>query len=385
MATNIIHPLVSSFVLLSLACSSSETSAPERKGRAAISVSVAPARRDPFPILYRTSGTVRGRNTATLTSKTVGYIRAVNVRSGDAVTAGQALAELEANDSRAGVLGARAALAAALASKVESQAGVEVAASALKLATTTRDRMKSLLEQQAVPQQEFDDADARYQAALAQERMARARLEAVSSNVEQARAAVSENQTMLGYSRILAPFSGRVLERQIDPGALAGPGTPLFVVVDEGALRVETAVEESRVPGLAVGDEVAVELEGLKQPLAGKVSEIVPSVDVASRAFAVKVDLPPVAGTLRPGSFARVAFRVGSEPRLVVPTSAITEFGALDRVFVVERGVARLRMITHGEAQSSWTSVLTGLEEGEQIVATPPPELRDGARVEVKP
>jgi hypothetical protein len=68
----------------------------------------------------------------------------------------------------------------------------------------------------------------------------------------------------------------------------------------------------------------------------------------------------------------------------VVPATAITELGALDRVFVVAGGRARLRMITHGDSQGTWTEVLSGLALNEAVVAAPPPELRDGVAVEVR-
>ena len=69
----------------------------------------------------------------------------------------------------------------------------------------------------------------------------------------------------------------------------------------------------------------------------------------------------------------------------MVPTSAITASGALDRVFVVDQGLARLRMITAGESQDGLTEVLSGLAAGEIVVAAPPPDLVDGRRVEVRP
>jgi len=213
----------------------------------------------------------------------------------------------------------------------------------------------------------------------------RSRLRSVSSSIDEAKASLGEAQATLGYAGIVAPFAGRVLERRVDPGTLASPGTPLLVIGDEGTLRVEAAVEESHVYDVKVGDGASVEIETLPGPLVGTVGEIVPSVDVASRAFLVKIDLPADAGALRPGTFARVSFQVGTRPRLVVPTSALTSFGALDRVFVVDAAHARLRMITRGEARGPWTEILSGLSANETVVAAPPADLRDGAPVEVRP
>lgn len=335
--------------------------------------------------MYRASGTVRGRNTVVLTSKTVGYVRAVRVRPGDQVVAGQTLVQLEANDVRASVARARAGLDQSTEAKAEAESALVAAQAAAKAAKSTYDRAASLLKDSAIPQQSFDDAEARWKAAVAQELMAESRVRSVTSSIEEAKASLGEAQVTLGYADIVAPLTGRVLERRVDPGTLASPGTPLLVVADEGTLRVEAAVEESRVDEVKIGDDASVEIDSLAKPLLGKVGEVVPSVDVASRAFLVKVDLPPDAGPLRPGTFARVSFTVGARPRLVVPTTALTSFGALDRVFVVDAAHARLRMITRGEVEGPWTEVLSGLSPGENVVADPPADLRDGAPVQAKP
>lgn len=347
-------------------------------------VTLTTAHAETLAVDYLASGTVRGRNTATLTSKTLGYVRAVLVRPGDTVSVGQVLAELEANDSRASVARSRAGLAQAMQGRFEAQSALDAAQSAAGVARATHERMEQLLAAGAIPRQRFDNEDAAWKSAVAQEEIARARLRAVASNIDEARADLAANQATLEYSRIVAPFAGRVLERRVDAGALAAPGTPLFVVVDDGQLRVEAAVDESRSSDVKVGDSASIETAALGGQVEGKVSEIVPSVDVASRAFLAKVDLPEDA-RLRPGTFARVRFRVGSRPRLVVPSSAVSALGSLERVFVVQGDTARLRMVTLGHTQPPWVEVLTGLSPDERVVSAAPPQLRDGGRVTVAP
>jgi RND family efflux transporter MFP subunit len=309
----------------------------------------------------------------------------VHVHSGDPVTAGQRLVELEANDVRSSVARARAGLGQSNEAKAEAESALEATRAAAKLAKSTFDRTSALIKAGAVAQQQYEDAEARWKGAVAQELMAEARVRSVASSIDEARASLGEAQATLGYADIVAPFAGRVLERRVDPGTLASPGMPLLTLADEGTLRVEAAVEESHVYDVKVGDEVTVEIETIGKPLIGKVGEVVPSVDVASRAFLVKIDLPADAGTLRPGTFARVSFRIAVRPRLVVPTTALTSFGALDRVFVLDGGHARMRMVTRGEAQGRWTEVLSGLDPKETVVAAPPADLRDGTPVEARP
>lgn len=247
-----------------------------------------------LPIIYHASGTVRGRTTVTVTSKTAGDVRAVHVAAGAHVTAGQVLVDLEANDVRAGVSRARAELDHAGESKAEATSGVEAARVAAKLAETSLARVRKLFEGGAVARQEFDEAESKAQGAAAQLQMAEARLRAASSGIDVSRAALAETQATLDYARVVAPFAGRVVERRVDPGTFASPGVALLVLDDdEATLRVETAVEGSRGAELELGDPVTVEVNGTT--LAGTIAELSPAVDVASRAFVVKIDLrdPP--------------------------------------------------------------------------------------------
>ena len=165
-------------------------SAPEPLGRnpegPPISVKLATAREQALDALYRTSGTVRGRTTAVLTSKTVGYVRSVAVRAGDRVLAGQVLATLEANDSSASVRRAHAGFDQSLEARAEAENAVSAAEAALRIAKSTRERVAALHASGAIAQQEFDEAEARLQGASAQADMARARLRMSGSRISQA-------------------------------------------------------------------------------------------------------------------------------------------------------------------------------------------------------
>ena len=359
-------------------CNDPEAARPSSVGRP-IPVKLATAHEEPLDALYRTSGTVRGRTTSVLTSKTVGYVRSVDVRAGDRVKVGQVLAVLEANDSSASVRRAHAGFDQSMDARAEAENAVAAAEAALRIAKSTQERIATLHATQAISQQEFDEAQARLQAATAQAEMARARLRMSGSRISQAKAEVGEAQAALDYSRIVAPFAGQVIERRVEPGSLASPGMPLLVLEQEGRVLVEAPVEESRASSVTLGDTVSVDIEALGKPVVGQVGEIVPTVDVASRAFLVKIDLPAELVGLRPGMFARVSFRVGKTTPLVVPASAITRSGALDRLFVVAGDRLGLRMVTLGETQGAWTEVLSGLAAGKRVVASPTAVVTDGA------
>lgn len=373
---------------LSAGCSGHEKpAAGAAKALAPVSVALGEARRAPLPTEYIATATVRGRTTAVITSKGMGYVRALHVKAGDTVTLGQVLVELDANDVKAGLVQAQAGASEAEAGLTQAERDVEAARAARKLAALTWERTKRLVEQKAATQQQMDEAEMANTAAVARERMAEAGLARARARVGQAVAGIGVARVSLDDRRVVAPFAGRVVSRGVEVGNLAAPGTPLLTLEEAGALRVEAVVDESQTARIALGDRVSVEVAAVQAHIEGRVGEIVPTVDAASRAFLVKVDLPegdPGAG-LRPGMFARARFAVGTAERLVVPADAVSARGQLDRVFVAENGKARLRLVTLGATHDSLIEVLSGLDAGERVVLAPGAMLADATPIEVKP
>jgi multidrug efflux pump subunit AcrA (membrane-fusion protein) len=370
-------PLVA--IVLSLVGAAPAEEAPVR-------VSVVRATRAPTDELHRASGTVRGAQTAVVTSKATGTVREIRVRAGDEVQRGQTLALLDAAAVEANLARARAHERAAAEALDEAEEAIGAATAEARVAEVTFARNRNLLAERAVTRQELDESQARERSARAQVAMARARKARAEAGIAEARAEVQAARAALADTRIVAPFAGRVIERRVDPGSLASPSTPLFLIDRRGPLRVDVPVEESLAGRVRVGDRAEVEV-GDGERLEGRVSEVVPSIDPATRAFLVKIELPPSAGReLQPGMFARALFRVGTAERLRVPRSAIVQAGALDRLFVVEEGRARLRLVTLGRAADGdgdeAVEVLSGLDPGELVIVSPPIRLRDGARVE---
>lgn len=355
-------------------------------------VTLSEARRALLDTQYIATATIRGRNTAILTSKGVGYVRALHVTAGDRVEAGQLLVELDTNDVQAGLIQAQAGASEAEASVIQAQREVEGARASHRLTGLTLERTRRLVEQKAATQQQLDEAETANSAADSRERMAEASLARARAGVAQAQAGIGVARVSVSDRRVVAPFAGRVVSRSVEIGNLAQPGSPLLTLEDQGALRAEAIVDESQTAHIALGDAVDVEIESIGARLSGKVGEIVPAVDAASRAYLVKVDLTDAgagstngAPNLHPGMFARARFKVGQAEHLVVPTDAVSSRGQLDRVFVAEKGLARLRLVTVGESRGELTEVLSGLAPGETVVRKPAPGLVDATPIATHP
>jgi RND family efflux transporter MFP subunit len=328
------------------------------------------------PDTFAAVGTVHASRSAPLASQLMGTITAVNVREGDAVKRGTVLVTVDDSQPRAAVDQAQAALSAA-------DHELAAAESELSLAQTTFSRLQTLYAKKSLSQQEYDEGHARLQSAEARRDTARA-------SRAQSAAALEQTRTHLGYTRVLAPFDGMVTERRVDPGALASPGMPLLTIEAGGQYRLEVSVDERDLRYVHMGEAVPLTIDALgDQTLNGKVAQIVPAADPASRSFTVKIDLP-ANKNLRSGIFGRAAFARGRRQAVFVPQSAVTEHGQIQTVYVVgENGLATLRYVTLGStapaesAQANSREVLSGLSAGEIVVTAPSGRDLAGKRIEV--
>ncbi|MBL9134536.1 MAG: efflux RND transporter periplasmic adaptor subunit [Verrucomicrobiales bacterium] len=286
-------------------------------------------------------GTVRARTRAAIEAKVSGRIARLLAAPGAAVEAGAVLAELDLQEMKARVEQARA---------VMQQADREMA------------RIKTLLAQGAVTQAEFD---------------------AVESRQSVAKATVNEAETLMGYAKVTAPFSGVITRKLADEGSLAAPGRPIFEMEDPGSLRFEADIPVTLVEQIRMGDRLRVVMASVDQPVEGVVSEIEPSADPASRTFRVRLDLPAKSGA-RAGLFGRVGIPSGESTVLTVPTNAVVVRGQLEQVFAVNQERAQLRLVRTGKRLGAEVEILSGVDPGEKVVIEGAKGLVDGQKVVVK-
>ena len=321
-------------------------------------VSVIVAHEAKVPDWLEAIGTVRAEQTTQVASQMTGNVLEVHAREGDRVQSGQVLAVLDDAQPRSGVAQATAAVAAAEKEVAAADSDVAIAESTLK-------RYQQLYEKKSVSPQEFDEINARQKSAEARRDVARAQQ-------AQANAVLTQARTALGYAQIRAPFEGVVTEKKADAGTLATPGLPLFTIEDTHSYRLEVAVNESDVRLVHVGQSASVSLDSLGDAdIAGKVAQIVPAADSGSRSFLVKINLTNNA-RLRSGLYGKARFSRGEHKALMIPRAAIAERGQLQAVYVIDaRQIAGLRYVTLGTAVGDQVEVLSGLQEGEKLIAVP--------------
>ena len=333
-------------------------------------VAVTSARRATVPDYLEAAGTVRASQTSQISSQMMGNIVEVRAREGDRVARGQVLAVIDDAQPRAALdlagAGQRAAQQQAVASESD-----------FHLAEATFQRYQNLFDKKSASPQEFDEIKARFQGAQARRDMSHA-AEA------QAQAAIDEARTAQEQSRVRAPFDGVVTEKKVDAGTLASPGTPLFTLEDPHHYRLEASVDEGDLGLLRTGQPVTVHIDALNVDLAGKVSQVVPAVDSATRSSVVKIELP-ANPRLHSGLFGRARISRGEKSAVLVLHSAVVERGQLQAVYVVDgSGIAALHYITLGSLQGDQVEVLSGLDGNEKLVADPGNQELNGRKIEAR-
>lgn len=330
---------------------------------------------------FEAGGVVQARTTATIMARILAPIREVHAAPGDHVRAGQVLVVLDARDLAAQARRARAAGLSADQDVIAAESERQAAEATLALARATHARIAGLQAKRSATQQELDDVTGALRAAEARVAGSAARAQAAISTVEGARAASEAAETVETFSRIAAPFDGVVTEKMAEPGNMAAPGTPLMRLEDTRGFRLEVKADESRVGQIAPGAIVPVALDAgsgsAPRVVSGTVTEVGRAVDADARAFLVKISLPADGG-LRSGMFGRARFSTQPRRALTVPAGALVRRGQVTSVFVVEKDIARVRLVN-----VSGTTVLAGLSDGDVVIVYPPPALSDGRRVTV--
>lgn len=289
------------------------------------------------------AGAVESVQRATIAAKIAGPIEEMPISLGLAVKKGALLARISA-----GEIAAR--LSQAETQRAQAQRNFE--------------REKRLLEQDASTRETVNSLEDAYRVA---------------------EAGVREAKAMRDYAVITAPFAGIVTQKMANAGDLATPGMPLLVLENTGHLQVVAAAPEALALKIKKGDPLAVTVPVAEFSQAGTVTEISPAADTASRTALVKIRIDG-GSALQPGQYARVALPgAAGASAFAVPETALSRFGQMERLFVIQNNKAQLRLVRSGEHLDGQVEILAGLDAGEQVVVQGGERLVDGQPVRIVP
>ena len=287
-------------------------------------------------------GIVEAASRSTVSAQTSGRVKEILVDVNDVVEKGAPIIRLRDTEQRAGLEQAQAALKEAQARYQEAQAEYN--------------RSKDLYDKKLVAKAQLDTVTAAQDAA-------KARLDA-------AQAGITEAREQLDNTVIYAPYSGVVLERQVQLGEAVRPGTPLMTGFSPDQLRVVVNVPQRLIERVRQYRQASVLLPTGR--VAAERLIFFPYADPASAVFKVRVYLPDKLKGVYPGLFVKTTFVVGSVERLLAPQVAVVHRGEMTGVYVLEDGRIGLRQVRVGRVLADdKIEVLAGLEAGEQVALDP--------------
>ena len=333
------------------------------------------------------AATTQAIQDAIIYARTSGYLARRHVDIGDRVTAGQVLAEVASPEVEQQLSQARAELQ-------QSEKTLELQRANLDLARATLARYEAADAEGAVAKQAVDQSVATF-------RTAQAAVAAAEATVQSSRANVQRFVEMSSFQRVVAPFSGTVIQRNVDEGALITAGSPvnntavapttvtgaangLFEIAQVDTLRVFVNVPQAYAANVNVGLPVQVTVRGQQaEPVKATVSRTASALDPGSRTLLTQIDIPNASHRMLPGMFVYVDFEIGlSGTRWRIPVTALLFDAQGTRVVLVGQGnKLHYQPVVVGRDLGAVIDVQAGLEGHETIVKQPTVSLQEGQTV----
>jgi multidrug efflux pump subunit AcrA (membrane-fusion protein) len=317
-------------------------------------------------------------------ARTSGYLSRRYVDIGDRVTAGQLLAEVDSPEVEQQLRQARADLQ-------QSEKSLDLQRANLDLARATMARYAAADAEGAVAKQAVDQSVATF-------RTAQAAVAAAEANVQSNTANVQRLQELTAFQRVVAPFTGTVIQRNVDVGALITAGSPvnntavapstltgaangLFEVAQIDTLRVFVNVPQAYAGVVEVGLPARVTVRGqLMQPVKATVTRTASALDPGTRTLLTQVDIPNPSHRMLPGMFVYVDFEIGpSGTRWRIPAPALIFDAQGTRVALVTAGnKLHFQKVVIGRDLGTAIDVQAGLQGNETVVEQPTVSLQEG-------
>ncbi|HEY9051050.1 MAG TPA: efflux RND transporter periplasmic adaptor subunit [Gammaproteobacteria bacterium] len=205
-----------------------------------------------------------------------------------------------------------------------------------------------------------------------------------STAVEIAKAEVSQYQTRLARTRILAPFDGIISERLVEPGDVLPMHQHILSVIDTSSLIARIYISELLLPLVNVGDPVEIKIDALgKQVFNGKVIRTHPTIDADTRRGVIEIELKPVPEGALPGQLCRVTLSTEKVSRLMIPFDAVRYDNTGSFVFVVQDNKAIRKNIKTGLQSQTDIEILDGVQEKDIVVTKGFFGLKTNAQVSI--
>lgn len=390
--------LIGAFVLLG-SCSKkpSAESSVEASKREEVVIEVTSAKKKEIQRIIDITGTLLPNEEVVVSSEVEGPVEKVFVDLGDEVKKGQLLVKISSREFELAVDRSLAELQQALARLGLSQENEELrsdqdatevrrASAQMDEAEQKFERAQELFREGVVSKEGRDEAESRFKSARANYDSALQTVQSLKAQIKQHRTALQLARKKLQDTDIRAPFDGAIKERFVSIGQFLKVQTPVVSLVQTNPLKARAEIPERVVPIVHEGQTVGITVDAfLDRTFPGKISRVSPAVDQQTRTLTVEALIDNSGHLLKPGFFAKTKV-VSNEKEAVVtvPGRTILNFFGVNKVFVVENGKIRERVIKLGDRFGDEVEVLEGLKGGELIASSELSRLENDLPVRVK-
>jgi len=415
---------------LCLSCSGSRAEN-ERRGNAnanantseaPVTITVGEAISRKIPAVIQATGSLTAYETSDVAPKVAGKVVNVSANVGDFVGQGSVIAKLDERDARLQLAQAKANVAQAVAGVRQAEARLGLspngtfnsstipevqAANAsyeqvfaeLRQAEANEKRYRELVETGDVSMIAYetyrtqrDTARARLNSARQQQEAAINTARQSNQAIKSAQAAVEASRTQIGLAEqaiadtiVRAPFAGFVSTRPVAVGEFVNSASTIATILRTNPIKTQIQVAESDVPYISIGRGVSIEVNAYKdRRFGGTVTAVNPALDPTSRAATVEATIENGDNALRSGMFATVKItREGGNAGVFVPKIAVyNDQGTQSyKVFVIEDGVAKLRVVQLGTEEGDVVQIINGVNPDETVATSNLAQLYEGAKV----
>jgi membrane fusion protein (multidrug efflux system) len=307
------------------------------------------AKEEVFNHYLELQGNVSTNNLVVIMPEVPGILTSVFVKEGQQVSKGQQLAKID-----------DAGMAPQLAQmKIQAE-----------LAKTTFERQERLWKQKIGSEMQFLQA---------------------KSNYEAQGKAVTQIEEQITKTVVTAPFAGTIDEVITEQGNMVSPGmSQLFRIINLNEMHIETDVPESHITTVTKGKSVEVELPVLGEKIQTKVVQVGSFINPANRTFKVEIPISNESKMIKPNLTAKIRINdYTNEKALLIPQSIISENANGDEyLYIIEKkvkniGVAKKIIIKTGQTEGDFIEVLSGIENGAEVILEGARSIKDGQEVKV--
>lgn len=422
---------LSSFLpVLFTACGRSESKTNEQKNtnqqearNEVFTITQSKATAKEIPSFIQATGSLIAFETSDIAPKSAGKVVNISANVGEFVGQGAVIAKLDERDAQLQLTSARANVAQAIAGvrQAEARLGLstngtfnaatipevraananyEQAAAELRQAEANEKRYRDLVVTGDVSSQNYenyrtlrDTARARVNNALQQLEGARNAARQNNEAIKSAQAAVDASRTQIGLAEqaiadttVRAPFAGFISNRPVAVGEYVSSASIVATILRTNPIKVQMQVAEANVPFITIGRGVSIVVDAYKdRKFGGTITAINPAIDPTSRSVVVEASIENGDNALRSGMFATAQInREGGSNGVFVPKTAVFNDQSTQsyRLFVIQEGVAKLRVIQLGAEENDQIQIISGVNADETVATSNLSQLYEGAKVQ---